>query len=90
MAPLIPNSFACVNENLIVKNFGLKGCNMNSVKPAAIPLHPKWTVSVFTWLVPVVGGVVTERLAAEKVVALQVTTHCLQKAQHEESAGGRR
>lgn len=44
----------------------------------------------FTGLSPVVNSVVAERLAAEKVVALQVTAHRLQEAKHKRRAGGGR
>lgn len=42
----------------------------------------------FTGLSPVVNSVVAERLAAEKVVTLQVTAHCLQEAKYKRGAGG--
>lgn len=41
-----------------------------------------------TWFVPVISGAVAERLAAEQVVTLKMTTHAFQEAQHEGSTGG--
>lgn len=42
----------------------------------------------FTGLGPIVNSVVAERLAAEKVVTLQVTAHRLQEAEYKRGAGG--
>lgn len=44
--------------------------------------------AAFTGLSPVVNRVVAERLAAEKVVTLQVTAHRLQEAKYKRRAGG--
>lgn len=59
-----------------------------AVKVTPVGAFPADGRRVFTGLGPVVNGVVAERLAAEKVVTLQVTAHRLQEAKHEGRAGG--